>query len=59
MFKPGSVTVQVAADPGDANVTVVTVTLDATTLGLGVFSRMLPQLPNTLTSTVSVRRGGL
>ncbi|MCJ2012221.1 TadE/TadG family type IV pilus assembly protein [Methylobacterium sp. J-076] len=59
MFKPGSVAVQVGTDAGDPNVTVVTVTLDATTLGLGLFSRILPQLPNALTSTVSVRRGGL
>lgn len=59
MFKPGSVTVQVNADSGDPDVTVVTVTLDATTLGLGLFSRILPQLPNILSSTVSVRRGGL
>lgn len=59
MFKPGSVTVQVGADTGDPNVTVVTVTLDATTLGFGLFSRILPALPNVLSSTVSVRRGGL
>lgn len=59
MFRPGSVTVQVAPDPADANVTIVTVTLDATSLGLGAFSRLLPQLPNVLSSTVSVRRGGL
>lgn len=59
MFKPGSVTVQVGTDPTNADVTVVTVTLDATSLGLGSFARLVPQLPSLLTSTVSVRRGGL
>lgn len=59
MFRPGSVTVQVGPDPTDANVTIVTVTLDATSLGLGAFSRLIPQLPTVLSSTVSVRRGGL
>ncbi len=59
MFRPGSVTVLVATDPTDANVTVVTVTLDAASLGLGSFGRLLPPLPSLLRSTVSVRRGGL
>lgn len=59
MFRPGSITVQVGTDPADANVTVVTVTLDATSLGFGTFARLLPQLPGAMTSTVSVRRGGL
>ncbi|WP_342166202.1 TadE family protein [Methylobacterium sp. SD21] len=59
MFKPGSVIVQVGADSGDPDVTVVTVTLDATSLGFGLFGRILPQLPTVLSSTVSVRRGGL
>lgn len=59
MFRPGSVSVQVGTDSSDPNVTVVTVTLDATTLGLGLFSRLLPYLPSVMSSTVTVRRGGL
>ena len=59
LFKPGSVTVQVGADPSDAAVTIITVKLDATTLGLGGFARLVPQIPALLTSSVSVRRGGL
>ncbi|MDQ0448923.1 TadE/TadG family type IV pilus assembly protein [Methylobacterium aerolatum] len=59
LFRPGSVSVEVGADPTDANVTVVTVRLDASTLGLGSFARLVPQIPAFLTSTVSVRRGGL
>lgn len=59
MFRPGSVAVQVGPDPNDATVYTVTVTLDAASLGINVFSRLLPMLPNVLRSTVSVRKGGL
>ena len=59
LFRPGSVAVQVGPDPGDATVYVVTVSLDATTLGINAFSRLLPLLPGLLRSTVSVRKGGL
>ncbi len=59
MFRPNAVIVQIGPDPANADITVVTLTLDATTLGVGVFARLLPQLPNVLSTTVSVRRGGL
>ena len=59
MFRPGSIVVQVGPDPSDVTVYTVTVTLDATTLGINVFSRLLPMLPSVLRSTVSVRKGGL
>jgi Flp pilus assembly protein TadG len=59
MFRPGSVAVQVGADADDADLYTVTVTLDAGSLGLNAFSRLLPLLPNLMRSTVSVRRGGL
>jgi hypothetical protein len=59
MFRPNAVSVQIGPDPANADITVVTLTLDATTLGVGVFGRLLPQLPNVLSTTVSVRRGGL
>ena len=59
MFKPGSVAVQVGTNPLDATVYTVTLSFDATSLGLNAFSRLLPLLPTVLTSTVSVRRGGL
>lgn len=59
MFRPGSVAVQVGANPLDATLYTVTLRFDATTLGLNAFSRILPLLPSLLTSTISVRRGGL
>jgi Flp pilus assembly protein TadG len=59
MFRPGSVAVQVGPDPSDATVYTVTVTLDANSLGINAFSRLLPMLPSLLRSTVSVRKGGL
>ncbi len=59
MFRPGSVAVQVGSDPLDATLYTVTLRLDAATLGLNAFSRMLPLLPSLLTSTISVRKGGL
>lgn len=59
MFKRGSVAVQVGSDPLDATVYTVSLSFDATSLGLNAFSRLLPLLPTVLTSTVSVRRGGL
>ncbi|MDP4024238.1 TadE/TadG family type IV pilus assembly protein [Methylobacterium sp. NEAU 140] len=59
MFRPGSVDVEVGSDPTDADVYTVTVRLDATTLGLNAFSRLLPLVPDLMRSTVSVRRGGL
>lgn len=59
MFRPGSIVVQVGPDPGDSTVYTVTVTLDATTLGINVFTRLLPMLPTVLRSSVSVRKGGL
>ena len=59
MFSPGSITVQVGPDPNDATVYTVTVTLDATTLGINVFAKLLPMLPSVMRSTVSVRKGGL
>jgi Flp pilus assembly protein TadG len=59
MFRPGSVAVQVGPDPADSSIYTVTVTLDATSLGINTFSRLLPMLPNVLRSTVSVRKGGL
>ena len=59
MFRPGSVAVQVGPDPVDATLYTVTVSFDATTLGLNAISRMLPLLPDLMRSTVSVRRGGL
>ncbi|MCX4195594.1 hypothetical protein OMR07_08320, partial [Methylobacterium organophilum] len=46
-------------DPSDATVYTVTVTLDASTLGINVFARLLPMLPTVLRSSVSVRKGGL
>ena len=59
MFRPGSIVVQVGPDPNDATVYVVTVTLDAAALGINVFSKLIPMLPNVLRSTISVRKGGL
>ena len=59
MFRPGSVAVQVGPDPNDAAIYTVTITFDATSLGINAFSRLLPMLPHVLRSTVSVRKGGL
>ena len=59
MFRPGSIAVLVGPDPADATVYTVTVTLDATSLGLNTFSKLIPLLPNVLRSTISVRKGGL
>lgn len=59
MFRPGSVAVQVGSNPLDTTLYTVTLRFDATTLGLNAFSRILPLLPSLLTSTVSVRKGGL
>lgn len=59
MFRPGSVAVQVGSDPNDAAIYTVTITFDAASLGINIFSRLLPMLPHVLRSTVSVRKGGL
>ena len=59
MFRPGSLAVQVGADPTDATIYTVTVTADISALGINAFSRLLPMLPTLLRSTVSVRKGGL
>lgn len=59
LFKPSSVAVQVGSSPLDAAVYTVTLTVDATSLGLNAFSRLLPLFPTMLSSTVNVRRGGL
>jgi len=59
MFRPGSLAVQVGADPNDAAIYTVTVTADISGLGLNTFARLLPMLPTVLRSTVSVRKGGL
>ena len=59
MFRPNAVTVQVGPDASNPDITTITLTLDASTLGVGVFARLLPQLPTILSTTVSVRRGGL
>lgn len=59
MFRPGSVAVKVGSDPTDAAIYTVTITFDATKLGINIFSRLLPMIPQVLHSTVSVRKGGL
>lgn len=59
MFRPGSVGVSVGTSPVDAAVYTVTLTYDASALGLKSFGRLVSLPPDLLTSTVSVRRGGL
>ena len=59
LFRPGSLAVQVGADPNDATVYTVTVTADISTRGVNAFARLLPMLPTLLRSTISVRKGGL
>jgi len=59
MFRPESVKVLVGPDPKDATMYTVTVTLDANTLGINVFSKLIPMLPTVLRSTISIRKGGL
>lgn len=59
-FRPGSVGVQVGPDAADPTLYTVTLSYDARALGLGTLARLVPALPpETLRSTVSVRRGGL
>lgn len=58
-FRPGSVDVQVGPDAGDPTLYTVTLSFDATALGLGTLAKLVPLPPNALRSTVSVRRGGL
>ncbi|SFL89714.1 TadE family protein [Methylobacterium pseudosasicola] len=59
MFRPDSIKVTVGPDPNDATLYTVTVTLDANTLGINVFSKLIPMLPTILRSSISVRKGGL
>ena len=59
MFRSSNLAVQVGADPDDADLFTVTLTLDAGSLGLNTFARLVPALPSLMRSTVSVRRGGL
>ncbi|GJD44698.1 hypothetical protein AFCDBAGC_2565 [Methylobacterium cerastii] len=59
MFKAGSVAVSVGTSPGDATVYTVTLTYDSSVLGLKALGKLVPLPPDVLTSTVSVRRGGL
>lgn len=58
LFKPGTVTVQVGPDPADATLYNVTLSVDSATLGLPTLVGLAVP-PNFLTSSVSVRRGGL
>lgn len=59
LLKAGSVGVQVGASATDAGVYTVTLRYDASALGLTGLGRLVPLPPDLLTSTVSVRRGGL
>lgn len=59
MFKAGSVGVAVGTSPSDASVYTVTLTYDSSVLGLKSLGKLVPLPPDLLTSTVSVRRGGL
>ncbi|MCJ2033472.1 TadE/TadG family type IV pilus assembly protein [Methylobacterium sp. J-068] len=59
MFKPGTVSVAVGADPADATLYTVTLTFDAKTLGFSGLSGLVPLPPDFIRTTVSVRRGGL
>lgn len=59
MFRAGSVGVAVGTSPSDATVYTVTLTYDTSVLGLRGLGRLVPLPPDLLTSTVSVRRGGL
>ncbi|WP_375453555.1 TadE family protein [uncultured Methylobacterium sp.] len=59
MFRAGSVGVSVGTSPSDATVYTVTLTYDTSVLGLRGLGRLVPLPPDLLTSTVSVRRGGL
>lgn len=58
MFKPGTVTVQVGADPADATLYTVTLSFDARTLGFSGLSGLVPLPPDLIRSSVSIRRGG-
>ncbi|WP_375465407.1 TadE/TadG family type IV pilus assembly protein [uncultured Methylobacterium sp.] len=59
MFRAGSVGVQVGTSAADAAVYTVTLSYDTSVLGLKGLGRLVPLPPDLLTSTVSVRRGGL
>lgn len=59
MFKAGSVGVAVGTSPSDSTVYTVTLTYDSSVLGLKTLGRLVMLPPDLLSSTVSVRRGGL
>jgi Flp pilus assembly protein TadG len=59
MFRPGSIGVQVGSDPADATLYTVTLSFDASALGLGGVARLVPMPPDLMRSSISVRRGGL
>ena len=59
LLRAGSVGVQVGTSATDAGVYTVTLSYDATALGLRTLGGLVPLPPDLLTSTVSVRRGGL
>lgn len=59
MFKPGTVDVQVGADPADPTLYTVTLSFDARTLGFSGLSGLVPLPPDLIRSSVSVRKGGL
>ena len=59
MFRPGSISVEVGPDPSDAALYTVTLAYDARALGLSGLYKLVPMPPDTLRTTISVRRGGL
>lgn len=59
IFRPGSIDIQVATDPGDATLYRVTLSFDSRKLGLPGFSGLLTLPPDLIRSSVSVRKGGL
>lgn len=58
-FRPGSVDVQVGPDAGDPTLYTVTLSYDASALGIGTLAKLVPLPPQAMRSTVSVRKGGL
>ena len=58
MLRPDSLTVQAGFAPSDPNLFTVSLTYDASGLGLGAFAALLPTPPDRLASSATVRRGG-
>lgn len=58
LLRPQSLTLQAGFAPSDPDLFTVTLSYDATSLGLGAFARLLTMPGNTVVRSATVRRGG-